>query len=290
MNNLKKLFLFIASVLLIIVLFSFVMNSISEPSVDISVDNILQNYFSSHTMKKNNDIDFDTYFTENDFIRLKQKLPILDEVRFELSSDKLELYEKLMPNDSTIVIYPIFTSAAYSDSGFYAFFSGDCDESCLNNISFKNPDINYNSSGITTQILHIIGYDFITDIDVDKNPDILKNYQTVILLHNEYVTKKMFDAITSHPNLIFLSPNALYAEIEVDYNNDTIKLIRGHNYPPGVSNGFGYEIEEQFHKYESDGLCLDWEFFEIKNGHHLNCYPDGSIHFNLELIAKIKEL
>jgi hypothetical protein len=290
MNNLKKLFLFIASVLLIIVLFSFVMNSISEPSVDISVDNILQNYFSSHTMKKNNDIDFDTYFTENDFIRLKQKLPILDEVRFELSSDKLELYEKLTPNDSTIVIYPIFTSAAYSDSGFYAFFSGDCDESCLNNISFKNPDINYNSSGITTQILHIIGYDFITDIDVDKNPDILKNYQTVILLHNEYVTKKMFDAITSHPNLIFLSPNALYAEIEVDYNNDTIKLIRGHNYPPGVSNGFGYEIEEQFHKYESDGLCLDWEFFEIKNGHHLNCYPDGSIHFNLELIAKIKEL
>ena len=290
MNNLKKLFLFIASVLLIIVLLSFVMNSISEPSVDVSVDNILQNYFSSHTMKKNNDIDFDTYFTENDFIRLKQKLPILDEVRFELSSDKLELYEKLTPNDSTIVIYPIFTSAAYSDSGFYAFFSGDCDESCLNNISFKNPDINYNSSGITTQILHIIGYDFITDIDVDKNPDILKNYQTVILLHNEYVTKKMFDAITSHPNLIFLSPNALYAEIEVDYNNDTIKLIRGHNYPPGVSNGFGYEIEEQFHKYESDGLCLDWEFFKIKNGHHLNCYPDGSIHFNLELIAKIKEL
>ena len=290
MNNLKKLFLFIASVLLIIVLFSFVMNSISEPSVDVSVDNILQNYFSSHTMKKNNDIDFDTYFTENDFIRLKQKLPILDEVRFELSSDKLELYEKLTPNDSTIVIYPIFTSAAYSDSGFYAFFSGDCDESCLNNISFKNPDINYDSSGITTQILHIIGYDFITDIDVDKNPDILKNYQTVILLHNEYVTKKMFDAITSHPNLIFLSPNALYAEIEVDYNNDTIKLIRGHNYPPGVSNGFGYEIEEQFHKYESDGLCLDWEFFEIKNGYHLNCYPDGSIHFNLELIAKIKQL
>tara|TARA_B110000495_G_scaffold142434_1_gene125405 strand:+ start:94 stop:966 length:873 start_codon:yes stop_codon:yes gene_type:complete len=290
MNNLKKLFLFIASVLLIIVLFSFVMNSISKPSVDVSVDNILQNYFSSHTMKKNNDIDFDTYFTENDFIRLKQKLPILDEVRFELSSDKLELYEKLTPNDSTIVIYPIFTSAAYSDSGFYDFFSGDCDESCLNNISFKNPDINYDSSGITTQILHIIGYDFITDIDVDKNPDILKNYQTVILLHNEYVTKKMFDAITSHPNLIFLSPNALYAEIEVDYNNDTIKLIRGHDYPPGVSNGFGYEIEEQFHKYESDGLCLDWEFFEIKNGYHLNCYPDGSIHFNLELIAKIKQL
>jgi len=290
MNNLKKLFLFIASALLIITLFSFVINSISEPSDDVSVDKILQNYFSSHTMKKNNDIDFDTYFTENDVIRLKQKLPIQDEVRFELSSDKLELYEKLTPNDNTIVIYPIFTSAAYSDNGFYDYYSGDCDESCLNDISFKNPDINYDSSGISTQILHIIGYDFITDIDVDKNPEILKNYETVILLHNEYVTKKMFDAIISHPNLIFLSPNALYAEIEVDYDGSTITLIRGHDYPPGVSNAFGYEIEEKFHKYESDGLCLDWKFFEIKNGHHLNCYPDGSIHFNLELIAKIKEL
>ena len=290
MNNLKKLFLFIASALLIITLFSFVINSISEPSDNVSVDKILQNYFSSHTMKKNNDIDFDTYFTENDIIRLKQKLPIQDEVRFELSSDKLELYEKLTPNDNTIVIYPIFTSAAYSDNGFYDYYSGDCDESCLNDISFKNPDINYDSSGISTQILHIIGYDFITDIDVDKNPEILKNYETVILLHNEYVTKKMFDAIISHPNLIFLSPNALYAEIEVDYDSSTITLIRGHDYPPGVSNAFGYEIEEKFHKYESDGKCLNWEFVKIKNGYHLNCYPDGSIHFNLELIAKIKEL
>ena len=290
MNGLIKLILFIFTTFLLIVSLFLMMSSMPEPSNDLSVDEILKNYFSSHIIKRNNNLDFDTYFTENDSIRLKQKLPIQDEVRFELSSDKLELYEKLTPNDDTIVIYPIFTSAAYSDSGFYDFFSGDCDESCLNNISFKNPDINYDSSGITTQILHIVGYDFITDIDVDKNPEILKNYQTVILLHNEYVTKKMFDAITSHPNLIFLSPNALYAEIEVDYNDDTIKLIRGHDYPPGVSNGFGYEIEEQFHKYESDGLCLDWKFFEIKNGHHLNCYPDGSIHFNLELIAKIKEL
>ena len=100
----------------------------------------------------------------------------------------------------------------------------------------------------------------------------------------------MFDAISSHPNLIFLSPNALYAEIEVNYNNNTIELIRGHNYPPGVLNAFDYEIEERFHQYESDGDCLNWKFFEIENGYHLNCYPDGSIHTNLELIKKIKDL
>ena len=100
-----------------------------------------------------------------------------------------------------------------------------------------------------------------------------------------YVTQKMFDVITSHPNLIFLSPNALYAEIKVDYDNSTITLIRGHDYPPGVSNAFGYEIEEKFHKYESDGLGI----LKLKMRYHLNCYPDGSIHYNLGLVAKIKD-
>ena len=274
--------------ILAIFLISLVINP--EPIDEITLDELLKNYFSSHIIKKNNNLDFDTYFTENDLIRHKQKLQIQDQVRFELSSEKLELYEKLKPNKNTIVIYPIFTSAAYSDNGFYDYYSGDCDESCLNNISFKNPEFTYDSSGITTQILHILGYNFITDIDVDKNPEILEKYETVILLHNEYVTQKMFDTITSHPNLIFLSPNALYAEIKVDYDNSTITLIRGHDYPTGVSNAFGYEIEEKFHKYESDGDCINWEFFKIENGYHLNCYPDGSIHYNLELIAKIKDL
>ena len=250
----------------------------------------MKNYFSSHIIKKKNDINFDTYFTEKDVLRLKQKLPIQDEVRFELSSEKVELYEKLKPNKNTIVIYPIFTSAAYSDNGFYDYYSGDCNESCLIDISFENPEFTYDSSGITTQILHILGYNFITDIDVDKNPEILQKYETVILLHNEYVTQKMFDSISSHSNLIFLSPNALYALIEVNYDNNTITLIRGHDYPPGVANAFGYEIEERFHEYESDGNCFNWKFFKIENGYHLNCYPDGSIHFNLELIAKIKDL
>ena len=296
MNKLTKLISFAVVTILVILLSSLVINSIPE-SLDevtldeVTLDELLNNYFSSHTIKKKNDLDFDTYFTENDALRIKQKLyPVQDEIRFELSSDKLELYKKLKPNENTIVIYPIFTSAAYSNNGFYNYYSGNCDESCLDNISFENTKFTYNSSSTTTQILHILGYNFITDIDVDKNPKILQNYETVILLHNEYVTQKEFNAITSHPNVIFLSPNALYAEIDVNYDDNTIKLIRGHNYPPGISNGFGYDVEEQFHKYESDKNCLDWEFFKIKNGYHLNCYPDGSIHFNLELIAKIKDL
>jgi hypothetical protein len=256
----------------------------------ITVDDILKNYFSLHTVKTNNDIIFNTYFTENDVLRYNQKLNLQNDIKFEFPVDEIQLYENLKLIKNTIVIYPIFTSAAYSPNGFYDYYDGNCDESCLNGISFENPQVKFTSSGISTQILHSLGYDFITDIDVDKNPEILKNYDNIILLHNEYVTQKQFDAITAHPHLIFLSPNALYAEIEVNYDDNTISLIRGHNYPPGINNGFNYEIEEMFHEYEYDNECENWEFIEIENGYHLNCYPDGTIHKNLDLLLKIKSL
>ena len=144
---------------------------------------------------------------------------------------------------------------------------------------------------MTTQLLRILGYNFISDVDVDKNPEILKNYDTLILLHNEYVTKKMFDAISTHPNIIFLFPNALYAEIEVNHDDQTMTLIRGHNYPQiEIKNGFDYAIEEQFHKYEYVTDCLDWKFIQFENGYALNCYPDGVIWDNPGIVATLKFL
>ena len=258
----------------------------------ITVENIMEEYYKFHIVKIGTYDIFDIYYTEKDAELFKTKSIDPEKgAKFEFNDKNSKFYQSLKPNESTIVIYPIFTAAAYSiPGGFYDYFGGICDESCISNVSFQNPIIEHRSTGMSTVMLHGLGYDFITDIDVDKNPEILQNYETVILLHNEYVTKKMFDAITSHPNLIFLSPNALYAEIEVNYDNDTIKLIRGHNYPPGVLNAFNYEIEERFHKYEYDVLCLDWEFIKIINGYHLNCYPDEIIYDNLDIFLKMKEL
>ena len=94
------------------------------------------------------------------------------------------------------------------------------------------------------------------------------------MLHNEYVTRAMFDAITSHPNVIYLYPNALYAEIEVDYNDSTITLIRGHNYPdPEIKNGFDWEFDNT-HPYEYDYQCLNMEFYKTDDGWMTNCYPE----------------
>jgi hypothetical protein len=51
-----------------------------------------------------------------------------------------------------------------------------------------------------------------------------------------------------------------------------------------------YAIEEKFHKYEYDSACENWEFVEIENGYHLNCYPETIITGNLEILKKLKEL
>ena len=236
---------------------------------------------------------FDGYITVNDDLRLQQNLHHVDGLRLELNeSFSQQVINSLKPDGNSVVIYPIWTSAAYNEPGFYTYFGGKCDESCITDLSFENPVFGYTSSGLTAQILYNVGYDFLTEIDVDKNPELLDDYDTVILLHNEYVTKKVFDAITSHPNLIFLFPNALYAEIDVNYETNTMTLIRGHQYPPpeNPANGFDYDVEIEFHHFEYDDKCMEWEFIEIENGFHLNCYPDGVIHKNLDILVKLKEL
>ena len=246
----------------------------------------------THTIKAQSTSNFDLYVTFDDMQRLQNNSMIIDGIRIllnELNSE--QLIEDLKPNSGTVVIYPVFTSAAYKEPGFYTHFAGKCDQSCVTDLSFENPEFQFTSSGATAQILYHVGYDFLTDVQVDQNPEILENYDTVILLHNEYVTQKQFDAISIHPNLIFLHPNALYALVTVDYDTNSITLIQGHDYPPEnpMKNGFNYEIEQKFHDYEYDTECSDWKFIEIVNGFHLNCYPESIILDNLEILKKIKE-
>jgi len=270
-------------------------SNISEylPDNSISMDSYIETLSTTHTYKVETSTYFELYFTESDYARHLEGLRQLEGARLILyPPNASQLIDHLKPNPGTVVIFPTFTAAAYYPNGFYDYYYGSCDQSCVNDVRFENFHFDYNESGVTAQILYHVGYDFLTDVEVDKNPELLKNYDTVILLHNEYVTKKEFDAITSHPNLIFLHPNALYAEIDVNHETKTMTLIRGHDYPPDnpVANGFDYEIEKQFHKLEHNSSCIDWEFIKIPNGFHLNCYPDSVIREKLDILQKIKEL
>ena len=192
----------------------------------------------------------------------------------------------------TLVVFPYFTSVAYHESGFYDYFTGKCND--CTTTKFGEPTVEYTSSGIGHQALTLLGYFSTTDMEIDKNPSILQQFDKIIMLHNEYVTRAMFDAITSHPKVFYLYPNALYAEIEVNYTDQTITLIRGHGYPePKIENGFDWKFDNT-HPYEFDSECLDVQIYPIENGWMTNCYPENLFLQNtqqlFDLLKLIKEL
>lgn len=187
-----------------------------------------------------------------------------------------------------VFIYPSFTQAAYGDHGFYDYYRKECDSSCLT-VKIPHKVDGIGASSITgAWILKLLSYPHIKDEDVDKNPDILKQYKRVIVLHNEYVTKKEFDAITNHPNVIFLYPNALYSQVSTNYDDNTITLVRGHGYPDlSIKNGFDWKSDNS--KYEYNLQCNNWHFYHSYNHTMLNCYPEYKIltsDLMLELLQK----
>ncbi len=209
---------------------------------------------------------------------------------FELKPELMLTYYKiglLNQSQNSVVVYPGFTEAAYSENGFYDYYKNECGTSCL---TVKIPDEfsgEYSASRAAFNSLRLLGYQYVTDADIDRNPEILKKYDKVILLHNEYVTKKEFDAITDHPKVIYLYPNALFAEINVDYLNNSITLVRGHGYPDlQIRNGFEWKFDNT--DFEYDNECKNWKFYEIDNGVMLNCYPEYIIFKDQRLLESIK--
>jgi len=212
-----------------------------------------------------------------------------------LNEERLDEYNDVsIWNDTqnAAVVFPTFTSSAYEEPGFYTYYRGECD-TCTTT-SIHHPKLMFPSSGNAFQAFSLMGYDVIDDIAIDRNPSVLEEYDKVIMLHNEYVTQTMFDAITNHPKVIYLYPNALYAEIEVDYENNLMTLIRGHGYPePKISNGFDWEFDNT-HPYEYDTQCHTMEFYPIDNGWMTNCYPEqlftNSVDGTYNILDLIKAL
>ena len=205
-----------------------------------------------------------------------------------LNPNKMNQYNEVaLWNDpqSAVVVFPYFTYAAYQPMGFYEYYKGKCDD--CTTTKFAPPTSQYTSSGKAHQALTLLGYSSITDIEIDRDPSILQQFDKVIMLHNEYVTRTMFDAITSHPNVVYLYPNALYAEIEVNYTDETITLLRGHDYPDlGIANGFDWQFDNT-HPYEYDNTCLDLEFYKLPVGWMTTCYPENLFMANSEQLFNI---
>lgn len=203
--------------------------------------------------------------------------------------DYYDDYESLRSTTKTVVVYPIFTQSAYEWGGFHDFYAGYCD-SCLKIPIQDYYEKTFASSGNAYRILEFLGYEVIDDIDIDKNPAILEKFDKVILLHNEFVTRAEFEAITNHPKVIYLYPHALSSEVKTDYFENTISLIRGPGFPDDhIINGFDWEFDNT--EYFNDWSCMNWQFYEITNGYMLNCYPETELpHYGHSILKTIKTL
>tara|TARA_B100000029_G_scaffold465720_1_gene500585 strand:+ start:624 stop:1778 length:1155 start_codon:yes stop_codon:yes gene_type:complete len=271
---------------------------LSEPLISIALQEYNLNTFPLiQTFEKDVTL-FEAGHYVKDKIFLDDGNSRLIDIQFNFKTENTSRYEPLKNSSNSVVVVPTFTFTAYTEPGFYTFYRGDCNEelhgklfldsNCLTIPINYNKPTEFTASTIGINILHLLDYPLITDIDVDKNPEILLNYDKVIMLHNEYVTSTMFDAITSHPNVIYLYPNALYAEIDVNYDDDTISLIRGHNYPdPLIRNGFDWKYDNSLLEYELE--CTDWKFEKIPNGHMLNCYPEYASYSDELLLRTLNE-
>ena len=202
-----------------------------------------------------------------------------------LSDDDMKKYSNSDLN--AVVIYPIFTQRAYDKQGFYDYYNGTCHTCNVVSIANLKLEPNYTSSISALTYLSQLHYQVLDDMKVDQNPDILKQYDKIILLHNEYVTKAEFDAIKNHKNVIYLYPNALYAEVSVDYKNLTMSLVQGHGYPDKDElNGFGYVTSS---KGEYDLNCKNFKWQQMPNGMQMSCWPEFLIKSDRSVLQTIKD-
>ncbi len=136
--------------------------------------------------------------------------------------------------------------------------------------------------------------DVITDGQVSTNPTILNAYDKVIVLHNEYVTHTEYSAIIHHKKVVYLYPNALYAEVKYDPTHSTITLIRGHGYPlTTIANGFGWKHDNTREEYDRD--CNNWTFHNLDTDNNsntkaiqLNCYPEYDTSDDTPILEDVK--
>lgn len=183
------------------------------------------------------------------------------------------------PHRLIAVIRPTFTFAAYQPHGFYDYYRGNCKARCLTvplNPRERTGTMEYAGSNNALKKIESLGIsDVLTDEQVAKNPSILTNYSKIIVLHNEYVTQAEFDAITRHPNVLYLYPNALYALVSYNPTAGTITLERGHGYG-GINEAFGWKPSMST-KDEYNTSCKNWQLEKAVNGVVLNCYPESDI-------------
>jgi len=182
---------------------------------------------------------------------------IADNSRTIQTQQKLSLIVSSVQSKNKIALLePTFTEAAYNNA-FYVFYKkydslskGEEVLTDLRNLTSSldrstnttlNKNIQQKMTIVLDQIKKVIPsanvYN-IKDQDVDNGKLILNdtsnNFDVLIVLHEEYVTQKMYDDfkrfVSNGGVILFLDANFFFAEVNYDKEKKAVTLIRGHHW------------------------------------------------------------
>ena len=161
----------------------------------------------------------------------------------------------------------------------------------MNFMQSLDPHFLFNTSFYSFQILQYLNYEMLSDLEIERTPDILEKYDKIIVLHNKYVTENIFNAITNHPKVIYLHPGSLSEEVEIDFDKNLITVLSPIKYPEekNYRNDFLWEYDNTHRAFELCDLISDPKFEMVSNGIMINCFPEGMISSYVELLKIIKD-
>lgn len=184
------------------------------------------------------------------------------------------LYVYLAPKpNSTLLITPIFTYSAYQDKCWY---TNENNTTCTivhynSVVDSKQDRMDYGGNRLQQQLL-CLKIDCITDVDLDKNPSIVNNYNRIVLMHNEYVTHNEYNAIMNHKNVFYVFPNSLYRF--VDYNGTHI------TYDTETNNKQSFSTWGDVSEFDTCIPIIGYHIVNYSNGKGLSCYVYREIMYN----------
>ena len=120
----------IIPIIFVAVIGIFVVISPSEESDTLSAETPIEVMPSEKIIQTNVNSLFKVFSYEDDFEMIDGK-KIWRNAYYELDESKSAIYDELKNRKNSAVVFPIFTAAAYSEPGFYTYYRGECDESCL---------------------------------------------------------------------------------------------------------------------------------------------------------------
>ena len=234
----------------------------------------------------------------------------INDIPIELAN----IYQEIMNEDEkTVVVFPTITLHAYYDEciwDYYVPLADNCqviqldDNIDFNNINSDLWEMNFleklddghflfNTSFRSFEILQYLNYEMLSELEIEKTPDILEKYDKIIILNNKYVTENIFNAITNHSKVIYLHPGSLSEEVEINFDENLITVLSPIKYPENKNyqNDFLWEYDNTHREFQWCNAISDPRFEIVSNGIMTNCFPENMIQSmtHRELLKIIKD-